>query len=61
MSPLYTFSDYVLNYLIKYSEKPYVKVSKKNEFNDLIDFLVSDASSCVTGSNIVVDGGLTII
>ena len=37
------------------------RLAKKNEFNGLINFLISDASSYITGSSIVADGGLTII
>ena len=50
------------NFLKKYSENtPMKRLAKKNEFNGLINFLISDASSYITGSNIVVDGGLTIV
>ena len=50
------------NFLKKYSKNtPMNRLAKKNEFNGLINFLISDSSSYITGSNIVVDGGLTII
>lgn len=50
------------DFLYKYSKNtPMNRLAKKNEFNGLINFLISDASSYVTGSNIIVDGGLTII
>ena len=50
------------NFLKKYSENtPMNRLAKKNEFNGLINFLISDASSYITGSSIVADGGLTII
>lgn len=50
------------NFIKKYSENtPMKRLAEKNEFNGLINFLISDASSYMTGSNIVVDGGLTIV
>ncbi len=50
------------NFLGKYSQKtPMNRLAKKDEFNGIINFLISDASSYVTGSNIVADGGFTII
>ena len=50
------------NFLKKYSNNtPMNRLAKKDEFNGLINFLISDAASYITGSNIVVDGGLTII
>ena len=50
------------SFLKKYSNNtPMNRMAKKNEFNGVINFLISDASSYVTGSNIIVDGGLTIV
>jgi len=36
-------------------------MAKKNEYKSTIAFLISDASSYVTGATIVADGGRTII
>ena len=39
---------------------PLKRMMKKHELNDLTEYLISDKSSYITGSNIVVDGGWTV-
>ena len=36
-------------------------LGKPKNINDLIDFLISDKSSWITGQNIIIDGGHTLL
>jgi NAD(P)-dependent dehydrogenase (short-subunit alcohol dehydrogenase family) len=48
-------------FLKKYAAMtPMCRMMKKNELNELVEFLCTDSSSYMTGSTIVVDGGWTI-
>lgn len=49
------------DFIKKYSKlTPMNRMMQKNEINGIIEFLISDKSSYVTGSTIVIDGGWTI-
>ena len=49
-------------FLKNYSAKvPLKRLAKSNEISNVIIFMSSDAATYITGSNIIVDGGWTII
>jgi NAD(P)-dependent dehydrogenase (short-subunit alcohol dehydrogenase family) len=49
-------------FINKYSKNTMLnRMSNKNEYSGAIQFLCSDASSYMTGSNLVIDGGWTVV
>lgn len=54
------FDNQVENFVKKYSAKTMLgRMAEKNEVSGTILYLASDLSSYVTGTNLIVDGGLT--
>ena len=51
-----------MNYLLSYylNKVPLGRVAKENDVLGLAIFLASDASSYITGQNIIIDGGFTL-
>lgn len=60
ISPGGVFNDQDEEFLKEYCPKvPMERMANADEYNGAIVFLVSDASSYMTGSNLVIDGGWT--
>ena len=54
------FDNQDKQFVENYSKRvPLGRMAEKHEYNGVIQFLISDASSYITGSNIVSDGGWT--
>ncbi len=62
ISPSGVFNKQPIKFVKKLSSKiPLGRMAKPHEINNAIIYLLSDASSFTTGSNMIIDGGRTII
>jgi len=54
------YSNQKSNFVKKYSAKTMVgRMANKNDYVGALLFLLSDSSSYMTGSNVIIDGGFT--
>jgi NAD(P)-dependent dehydrogenase (short-subunit alcohol dehydrogenase family) len=61
LSPGGIYEEQDTNFVKKISDLiPLGRMAKSNEYRSAVQFLCSDASSYMTGQNIVIDGGRSV-
>ena len=62
ISPGGVYNNHSENFVKNYSNKvPLNRMCKEEELTSTLEYLISPDSGCVTGQNIIVDGGLTAL